>query len=57
MVSIIAKSCDKYAGVGGWKKRMHYCNRSDRGFNVTPRENGQTSNWSFIARKLEESIE
>lgn len=44
------------AGMGGWKKRMLVCNGPDRGFNVTPRETGQTSNWSFTTRKLTESL-
>ena len=42
------------AGLRCWKKRMPFCNGVDTGFNVTRRENEQTSNWSFMAREYEE---
>lgn len=38
------------AGKGDRKKRMPSGNRVDRGLNVTPRESGQTSDWSLVAR-------
>ncbi|MBA9982561.1 hypothetical protein D7S55_14430 [Ralstonia pickettii] len=45
------------AGMGGWRKRMPGCNGPDRGWNITPRESEQTSNWSFVARRLTETRE
>ena len=40
---LIARTAERSAGKGLWKKRMPPCNAVDRGLNVTPRENGQTS--------------
>ncbi|AUT68487.1 hypothetical protein C2L64_09255 [Paraburkholderia hospita] len=40
------------AGMGGRKKRMPGCNGPDRGWDITPRESGQTSVWSTVARWL-----
>ncbi len=42
------------AGLRCRKKRTPSCNGMDRGLNVTPRESGPTSDWSFIAREFEE---
>ncbi len=39
------------AGLGGWKKRMSFCNGADKGLNVTLCESRPTSNWSFFARE------
>ena len=40
------KFADTAAGVGGWKKRMHCCNRNDTDLNVIRHESEPTSNWS-----------
>jgi len=42
------------AGKGIWKKRMPFCNGTDRDFNVISRENGQTSIRFLITRKSKE---
>jgi len=44
------------AGLGCWKKRTPYCNGTDTGLNVTRLERGPTSDGSFIAREVEESL-
>jgi hypothetical protein len=47
------------AGMRGWNKRMPPCNGVDRGCvtgNITPRESGQTSIWSFITRELDQPL-
>lgn len=38
------------AGLGGWKKRMSFCNGADKGLNVALCESRPTSNWSFFVR-------
>jgi len=43
-----AKSAHGGAGTGSRKKRMPFCNGADRGCNITSRESGQTSSWSFF---------
>jgi len=40
-----AREVERGAGKGMQKKRTPSCNGRDRGFNVTPRESGQTSAW------------
>ena len=42
------------AGTGTRSKRTPFCNRMDRGCNITPRESGQTSLWSLFTRELSE---
>ena len=49
-----AKSAHGGAGTGSRKKRMPFCNRTDRGCNITLRESGQTSSWSFFTGELVE---
>ena len=49
-----AKSAHGGAGIGSRKKRMPFCNRTDRGCNITLRESGQTSSWSFFTGELVE---
>jgi hypothetical protein len=47
------------AGMRGWNKRRPPCNGVDRGCvtgNITPRESGQTSIWSFITRELDQPL-
>jgi len=44
------------AGLGCWKKRTPYCNGTDTGLNVTRPEREPTSDGSFIARDVEESL-
>lgn len=45
-----ARNADGSEGKGGRRKRMPSCNGADRGWNITPRETGQTSDWSLLAR-------
>ena len=52
-----AKSAYGGAGVGTRKKRTSFCNGTDRGCDITPRESGQTSLWSLLTREfLEPSL-
>ncbi|AXF15557.1 hypothetical protein CUJ87_15040 [Paraburkholderia caledonica] len=46
------RDADDCAGMGGRKKRRPGCNGPDRGWDITPRESGQTSVWSTVARRL-----
>ncbi len=46
-------SIDTRIGIGLRRKRMPPCNGVDRGCNITPRENGQTSLWSRFTSNLE----
>ncbi len=48
------RNADEYAGKGKWKKRMPFCNGTDRNSRFVSPEREQTSTWSFITR---ESIE
>lgn len=45
------RRADGDAGMGVWKTRRAFGNRTHRGFNVTPRESGQTSTWSSLIRR------
>ena len=56
MVTIPQGVCDGLAGIGGWKKQMADCNDRYMGLNVTQRESEPTSNWSSMARVVEEAI-
>ena len=49
-----AKSAYGGAGIGTRKKRMLFCNGTDRGCDSTPRESGQTSLWSLFTREFVE---
>jgi hypothetical protein len=49
-----AKSAYGGAGIGTRKKRMSFCNGTNRGWDITPRESGQTSLWSHVTRKFVE---
>jgi hypothetical protein len=49
------KRVDRTVGKGRWKKRMLFCNETDRDCgldNIIPRESGQTSIRSLITREL-----
>ena len=47
-----AKSAYGGAGIGTRRKRTPFCNRMDRGCNITLRESGQTSSWSLFTREF-----
>ncbi|PJX09351.1 hypothetical protein DZA28_00670 [Pseudomonas alloputida] len=42
--------------MGSQRKRTPGCNGLDRGWNITPRETGQTSAWSSAAMTLTETV-
>src|SRR5262249_17312772 len=49
-----ARQVDGGAGRGRGRKRMPFCNGMDRSWafgDITPREGGQTSLWSFLTRE------
>lgn len=48
-----ARDADGMAVRGGWRKRRSSGNQANRGCNITPRENGQTSIWCFMTREPE----
>ena len=50
---LTAKSAYGCAGIGLRKKRTLLCNGVDRGWNMTPRESGQTSSGSLFTREFE----
>ncbi len=47
---------DRQASKGSKRKRMSSCNEADRGSNFALPERMQTSEWSFIMRKSENSV-
>ena len=51
---LTARKTDGIAGVGCRSKRMSCYNSVNMGFNVTQRESGQNSDWSFIAKEFVE---
>ena len=48
-----ARPTDSMAGTGGGRKQTLVSNGPDRGCNITSRESGQTSLWSFSARAFD----
>lgn len=52
-----AKKADSGAGKGRGRKRMPGCNRSDRSWDITPRESGQTSFGSFFTKEFDKTIQ